>query len=176
MKTNDINKKMIQGHNKYINNESNNESKLKSDTFSNNTNKSLKYSKGIFGFIFIFVLCIAGFLFTYFYGKKSLLDSFSVSSAIGFFSSLIWLTSRQSFSLKIKYSSRKFWDYMTFKEKRKEKNLVINSLAINNINSFDEYEEYVMREKKNSTITFYFSFVFYSLYFLICIILSFTIV
>lgn len=138
--------------------------------------KSFKYSKGIFGFIFILILSIGAFCLAYFYGKKHVVDCLTIGSGIGFFLSLAWLVIRQSFGLKMKYSTRKFAQFLTFKSKRMEKNLVNLSLAINNINTFEEYQTYVLYQKRNSAIAFYFTIAFFTIFFIICIILSFTII
>lgn len=135
---------------------------------------NFKYSKGIFGFIFIFLISLAAFLFAYLYGKKWIIDALTIGSAFGFFASITWFVIRQSFGLKMKYSTRKFLNYLSFKTKRQEKGLLNLSLAVNNINSFEDYEKYVLIQKKNSTITFYFTIAFFTLLFILFIILSLT--
>lgn len=136
---------------------------------------NLKYSKGIFGFIFIFLLSTGAFLLAFLYGKKGVIDSLTIGSGIGFFLCCAWFVTRQSFGLKMKYSGRRFFDYLTFKEKRKEKNMVNLSYAVNNIESFEDYERYDALKKRNSTLSFYISIGFFTLFFIICIILSLTV-
>lgn len=179
MLTKNKNKSLYQGYSKY-NTSTNEESKSKFDT--DNSKKSfetnvdnLKYSKGIFGFVFIFLLATGVFLLAFLYGKKGVIDSLTIGSGIGFFLSLAWFVSRQSFGLKAKYSGRKFFEYLTFKEKRKEKNLVNLSYAVNNIESFADYERYIALKKRNSTISFYCAVGFFTLFFIVCIILSVTV-
>lgn len=176
---NNKNKSILnQGYSKYSKPTSNleNKSKLEIDAdqknFSNKV-KSLKYPKGIMNFIFIFLFSLGAFLLALLYGQKKLIDCFTIASGIGFFLTMAWLIYRQSFGLKTKYSVRKFFDYITFKEKRREKNMVNLSLAINNVHNFNEYEQFVELKKRNSTIMFYVCIGFYTLFFLICIILTF---
>lgn len=184
----------LQGYFKYDKNSKNFETNFKLDQKdTNHKNKNLKYSNGIFSFIFIVILIITVTLIMYYIGfdyfkfinkakKQNLIKSNHLNnsllsgSAIGFFCSLIWFIQRRLLGLKIKYSLRKFINYLNFKEKRKTKNLLNLNLAINNINSFEDYENYVKTKKDKTKIMFFVAILFNTFYFIICIILNLTVV
>lgn len=190
-------KDLNQGYTSYI--KDNTESKLETPP-DLNTDKKVKkiiYPKGYFSILFITLLTIGVFLLSYFLWMdkvtnpkdefeqaiyknmttaKVVVNSISIALAVGFFLNLLWLISRQLVFTKSKYSSKKMMEVMTFKNMRRKRNLTINSLAVNNITSYYDYEKYCEMKKLTTRLTFWISFITYTILFVISIILTFTIV
>lgn len=160
-----------QGFTNYSSDKKQNESKLFSKEKFELDISDYKYPKGITSLIFILLVAVASFLFAFLFGKKHIVDALTISSGISFFCCLIWWLARNSFS-RTQYNSKKFFEFLTFKEKRKNKDMVNHSLAVNNIESFEDYQKYCKIKNRNSKIIFLGTFILFTLFFIIMIILS----
>lgn len=162
-----------QGYSKYINDkELENASKIDDNKNEKKYHKKSLIS-GIFPTILICIIFISTFLFTYLYGKKNNIDSVVIASAISFFSCMIWFISRQPLTLRIRYSTKKYFDYLTMKEKRLKRNILVFSKT-SNTNSYSDYEIDAMYKKRNSIILFWTTTLIFTFLFIISIIVSLT--
>lgn len=160
----------------------------------NTKNKKInRYPKGYLYVFFISIITVATFLIcflikrpigldesnqqesVFIYGHMKWNDALSIAFAVGFFLNVMWLISRQMLSLRIRFTSKKMFEYFTFKQFRERKNLVVRSWASNDVKNFDEYIEYCTIKKKTTALMFYISFSIFTLLFIVSIILAVTV-
>ncbi|MDE5553285.1 MAG: hypothetical protein K2I67_01945 [Malacoplasma sp.] len=187
-------KDLNQGYKKYSNDS---ESKLNTTEKINNQKvKEVRYPHGYFTVLFISLITIGVFLLNYFLNwitvdvvasqgsqevigqetinvQRSVTYCLAVAFTVGFLLNVVWLISRQLFSLKIKYTSRKMMEILTFKNQRKKRNLTFSTLAVNNINSFYDYQKFCEMKKLTTSLVFWISFTIYTICFIVTTIISF---
>lgn len=187
-------KDLNQGYKKYSNDS---ESKLNTvEEINNQKVKKVRYPHGYFTVLFISLITIGVFLLNYFLNwitvdvvasegsqevigqetinvQRSVAYCLAVAFTVGFLLNVVWLISRQLFSLKIKYTSRKMMEILTFKNQRRKRNLTFSTLAVNNINSFYDYQKFCEMKKLTTSLVFWISFTIYTICFIVATIISF---
>lgn len=187
-------KDLNQGYKKYSNDS---ESKLNTtEKINNQKAEKVRYPHGYFTVLFISLITIGVFLLNYFLNwitvdvvasedsqevigqetinvQRSVTYCLAVAFTVGFLLNVVWLISRQLFSLKIKYTSRKMMEILTFKNQRRKRNLTFSTLAVNNINSFYDYQKFCEMKKLTTSLVFWISFIIYTICFIVTTIISF---
>lgn len=119
---------------------------------------NLKYHSGIIPLIFYLIIFIAVSLLTIFALKKAWYDGLMIASVISFSLNIFWLISRQKIGMKLKFEIKKIskkikFDYILFNNPNDKK------YVENNIDTFEDYEEYFDNKVKYTKLYFWISFI-----------------
>lgn len=135
------------------------------------TIKDLKYHSGIVPFVFYIIVFIIISLITIFAIKKAWYDGLMIASIVSFSLNVIWLISRQKMGMKLKFEIKKIskkikFDYVLFNNPNDKK------YAENNIETFEDYEDYFDKKIKYTKLYFWLSFILHFTLVLIFVIIS----
>ncbi|WP_027122043.1 DUF3899 domain-containing protein [[Mycoplasma] imitans] len=165
--------------NKYV--KSLNKNDLTDDKIDNTINqKGLKYPRGWFGFCFCLIVVVVALFLLIFVKrnvptKTQILDATTISSGIGFLFHAVGFVNRQNIFMMLKYKFKKLELFFSFKKHREKRDFLYDhSNAANYIKSYDDYLTYAAEKNKASFKVFYITFLIYGIWFLISIIISFS--
>ncbi|WP_027124159.1 hypothetical protein [Mycoplasmoides pirum] len=165
-----MNNSLREGSNYYGNNSTNNK---KRDI------TQFKYPKGYFPMfsiiiveIIILIIVLIGINQKWYQLTINWYDALLAIFVIGFSLNCLWLIARQNFGTGSKFAIKQIKDKITFKSKRKHKNLVNYNFASNNVVSIEDYQKFINERSKQSKKIFWISFSFQGFGLLISIIIE----
>ncbi|WP_350266585.1 hypothetical protein ABOD99_02765 [Mycoplasmoides gallisepticum] len=164
---------------KYVN--SLNKNDLTDDKINNTINqKGLKYPRGWFGFSFCLIIVVIALFLLIFVKrnvppKTQILDATTISSGIGFLFHAVGFINRQKIFMMLKFKFKKLELFFSLKKQRKKRDFLYDhNNATNYIKSYEDYLTYAVEKNKASFKVFYISFLIYAIWFLVSVIISFS--
>lgn len=140
--------------------------------------KNTQTSNGWVTFVFLWLLWICIFLIAYFkhnsdYSYPQIIkNAIAISSGIDFGLCLLWFSGRSMIFSHLSYVLYKMSEAMKLRPLKRRLKLSMDDKLFDNMDSYEEYYEYLELRKQNSKLAFYVTFFVFLLVFIISLIVA----
>lgn len=126
-----------------------------------------KYPNGLFPFLFILIIWFVIVMIGIFVTLLKWDDALSLASGISLLLNVIWWMGRFSFDKRMKYSLHNYSQKLKLNRLKLTEPYFNENFAIHNVNSYEDYVEYLDERSKRSSLMFYISIGLHTILFIV---------
>lgn len=129
---------------------------------------------GVLLAVWVIIFVIASFKHgSYLSYSEAEKNAFAISSGILFGINLLWISGRTLIFSHVTYTFYKLSEFMKLRKLKRFLKLSQDDALFDNMSSYDEYKDYLELKKQNTTLSFAISIGFFTILFIISLIVAF---